>query len=280
MCVPKTIEKVRDNLSRRGFVRCLGLATAGVTLGTSAKSAQAQTAPLGGQLRFNRIVDLTHPLGVEFPTYSGQRQLEIEQTTSTAVEGYSSNRWHLDEHTGTHLDAPIHFNRSGLSLDAIDVVNLAAPAVVVDIREKVADDPDAMVTVEDLENWEAYYGPIPVNAAVLMYSGWESRLSDPDSYRNTDDAGILHFPGFDPQAAEYLHEQREVIGIGVDTLSLDIGPSTDFLVHTLWLSSNRWGLENLANLGEIPAFGATIVVGVPKIAGASGGPARVLAFSI
>jgi kynurenine formamidase len=88
----------------------------------------------------------------------------------------------------------------------------------------------------------------------------------------------MHFPGIDPQAAEWLIRERRIAGLAVDTLSLDHGPSRDFRTHQLWLPSGRWGIENIANLDQVPAAGATIVVGLPKVKDASGGPARILAL--
>ena len=110
-----------------------------------------------------------------------------------------------------------------------------------------------------------------------MNSGWDAHVRTA-KFRNSDDAGHLHFPGFHVEAAEFLLTEREVVGIAVDSLSLDVGSTKDFPVHTRWLGSNRWGLECIANLAELPPQGATIIVGGPKIAGASGGPSRVFAL--
>lgn len=88
----------------------------------------------------------------------------------------------------------------------------------------------------------------------------------------------MHFPGFHADAAAFLMEERQVIGMAVDTLSLDYGRSADFAVHYAWLPSNRWGLECVANLASLPATGATLVVGGPKVLGATGGPSRVMAL--
>jgi kynurenine formamidase len=111
-----------------------------------------------------------------------------------------------------------------------------------------------------------------------MHSGWESRVGSTKTYRNPDSGGTMHFPGVHPDAAAFLLKERDVAGIGVDTLSLDIGPSKDFKTHTTWLPANKWGLENVANLTRVPPSGATVFVGAPKVAGGSGGPARVIAL--
>jgi kynurenine formamidase len=181
------------------------------------------------------------------------------------------------EHTGTHMDAPIHFGEDVQSADEIPIEHLVVPLVVVDIRQKAQDDADAQVTPDDLKAFEAGHGPIPDGTCVAMNSGWAAKVAGP-GFRNADGQGVMHFPGFHVEAAGYLMSERNAIGIAVDTLSLDFGKSPDFATHYNWLPSNRWGLEALANLDQLPATGATIVAGGPKIKGATGGPSRVIAL--
>ena len=76
-----------------------------------------------------------------------------------------------------------------------------------------------------------------------------------------------------------LREMTSAVAMAVDTLSLDHGPSADFATHYDWLPSNRYGIENLANLDQVPANGATLVIGAPKHRGGSGGPARIFALA-
>lgn len=163
--------------------------------------------------------------------------------------------------------------------DQLPVEGFFAPLVVVDISRRAASDEDAGVTVDDIRAWERRHGPLPEGAFVAMYSGWEERLSDPDSFLNADASGTLHFPGFTPEAAEFLVGKRSIVGIGVDTLSLDPGASTEIEVHRTTLPTGKYGLENIANLGEVDAAGATIIVGGPKHENGTGGPARVFAVS-
>jgi kynurenine formamidase len=111
-----------------------------------------------------------------------------------------------------------------------------------------------------------------------MNSGWARHLGDPAKFMGKDAGGTFHFPGFAPEVAEWLMKERRAVGIAVDTPSLDHGASKDFKTHTLWLSSGRWGLENVANLERVPASGATLVVGLAKVKDATGGPARLLAL--
>jgi kynurenine formamidase len=225
---------------------------------------------------FTRVIDLTHPLGPDFPTYFGTPNLEIETMVTLAKDGFNMYRWHLVEHSGTHMDAPFHFGEGVQSADQIPVEHLVVPLAVVDIRAKAQDDADAQVTPDDLQAFEAAHGPIPAGACVAMLSGWDRHVTSA-KFRNADDKGAMHFPGFHVEAAEALIE-RDAAGIAVDTLSLDYGSSADFATHYKWLPSNRWGLEAVANLAELPVTGATLVVGGPKIKGATGGPSRVFAL--
>jgi kynurenine formamidase len=89
---------------------------------------------------------------------------------------------------------------------------------------------------------------------------------------------VFHFPGIAPEATTWLLKERRVAGLAVDTLSLDPGASKDFRTHAAWLPAGRWGLENVANLDKVPPTGATLVVGSPKVRGATGGPTRLIAL--
>ena len=88
----------------------------------------------------------------------------------------------------------------------------------------------------------------------------------------------MHFPGFHPETIAMLVDGRQAVGIGVDTLSLDFGQSKDFAVHYGWLPTNRWGMECMAGLDTVPASGAILIAGAPKVKGATGGPARIFAL--
>ena len=282
MCVPGTQEAVLKRLSRRDFFKATAALMAGAMIpapvhsGTSSRSEALDLAEVMPR-PFKRAVDLTHVITEEFPTYFGTQNLDIETLFTFEANGFNMYRWHLVEHTGTHMDAPFHFSPDGMSADVIPLSMLIVPLVVVDIREKAETNPDAQLTLDDLRRWEQRYGRIPKDACVAMNSGWAEKVNTPE-FRNADANGVLHFPGFHAEAAEFLLEERQVNGIAVDTLSLDYGPSPDFAVHYLWLPSNRWGMEAVANLDELPARGTTLIVGGPKIAGATGGISRLIAL--
>jgi kynurenine formamidase len=264
------MEIVAKTISRRGVFR------AGVGLTAVAGSA-AVFKPFVAQaaaMSFSKVVDLTHTISPNFPTYFGKPQLEVEVMFDLKKDGFNVRRWHLVEHTGTHMDAPFHFSDK-LSADKLPVETLVAPLCVINIAERAKSDPDTQVTPDDVKAWESKNGAIPDGACIAMNSGWSDHVAT-DKFRNADDKG-MHFPGFHPDATAMLLE-KNIVGIAVDTLSLDYGQSKDFKTHYMWLPANRWGLEAVANLGNVPEKGATIVVGSPKIEGATGGPSRVFAL--
>lgn len=281
MCVPGTQETILKQLSRRDFLRATGAFFAGAMLSAPAIAVAADTseslelAGVDGR-PFKRAVDLTHVITEDFPTYFGQPNLEIETLFTLEENGFNMYRWLLVEHTGTHMDAPFHFS-NGLSADQIPLSRLVVPLVVIDIRRKAEVNPDAQLTPDDILDWEHRHGRIPKGACVAMNSGWADKVNTPE-FRNADANGVLHFPGFHVEAAEFLLEERQVNGIAVDTLSLDYGPSPDFATHYRWLPTNRWGLEAIANLDKLPKKVVTLVVGSPTIAGATGGPCRLIAL--
>jgi kynurenine formamidase len=153
-----------------------------------------------------------------------------------------------------------------------------APLAVVDVAAKAARNPDYLLTRDDLAVWERKHGRLPDNCCVAMHSSWAAYAADAAKFLGKDASGVLHFPGIGSEAAEWLVKQRKVVGLAVDTLSLDHGPSKDFKVHYAWLPSGRWGLENVAGLDKVPAVSATLVVGLPKVKDATGGPVRLIAL--
>jgi len=273
MCPPETLASMRSpEISRRNLLK-FGLGAA-VAAALPVGSAHAATVR---RTTFRNVADLTHVLGTQFPLFPGAAPFRIQQAVSHDKDGYYGSILTYWEHSGTHMDAPVHFAPNGLFVDQLRIENLVVPAVVINMTEKVRRDPDAVVTPDDIRAWERRYGRIPDNAAVLMASGWGARAGSVEAFRNTDSSGVMHFPGFGKEAIDFLLTERRISGIGVDTLSLDHGPSTTFAVHYTILPTNRWGLENLANLESIPPSGATLFVGAPKIASGSGGPTRVMA---
>lgn len=226
---------------------------------------------------FTHVIDLSHPLAAEAPVYPGEQTLEVTVTKEFDRDGYFSRRFSSPEHFGTHLDAPIHFIGGQASVDQLTLDQLLAPAVVLDVTGQVRRDADYQLSSADLLAWEKVHGRIPSGAVILARTGWGRNWSDPSRYLNADPQGVLHFPGFSLAAVEWLLESRETVGLGIDTLSVDYGPSKSFPVHRATHSRGLYHLENLANLETLPPRGAFLIVAPLKLGGGSGAPARVFA---
>jgi len=274
MCTEHVRRSAGSPVTRRAAL------TGGAALAASATVASAlpaAAASSGRPLPRRGLVDLTHPLTTTFPVYALGEEARRQTVTTIEDDGYYMQRWRLYEHTGTHVDAPVHFSPGGRYATELTLSELTAPAAVVDISRRAARNPDTVVTVDDLRRYERRHGRIPRGAAVLMDSGWARKVHDPDAYRGVDEDGNLHFPGFGAEACEWLVQRRGVRCLGVDTLSTDRGLSTTFDVHVILAEADGYGLENLAGLGRVPAAGARIAVGLIPLEEGSGGPARVAA---
>jgi kynurenine formamidase len=252
-------------MSRRGF------------FGGTAATALAAT-PAFAQRSFSRVIDLAHTLSPAFPTFFGVPGIEIERRYTLRKDGANVNWWRVLEHAGTHVDAPLHYAEDGLAIDAIPADQLVLPVVVVDVSVKAARNADYALSPQDLLDWEGRHGPLPDGCCVAMHSGWARYANEAARYAGKDAAGVFHFPGIHPDAAKWLLNERRIAGLAVDTLSLDPGPSKNFRTHATWLPSGRWGIENIANLEQVPPTGATLIVGAPKVQGATGAPARIFAL--
>ncbi|HKT99803.1 MAG TPA: cyclase family protein [Paraburkholderia sp.] len=239
-----------------------------------------------------RVVDLTQTLSPEFPAL--QLPPQFGQVWAFKMEkisqydergpGWYWNNFSCGEHTGTHFDAPVHWisgkDHTQNAVDTIDVKNFIAPAVVLDASAEVAANPDWLLTVGFLEAWEARHGRIPAGAWVLLRTDWSKR-TDPAEFLNLREDGA-HTPGPTQEAVEWLIRERKVHGFGVETINTDAGQSYAWPVpypcHTLMHGSNRYGLQCLRNLDQLPPTGAVIVSAPLKIQAGSGSPLRVLAL--
>jgi kynurenine formamidase len=247
-----------------------------------ARVGHAQTAV---DLTRYRAVDLTHPFNartVYWPTAT--TGFKLDQLAYGPTPGgwfYSSYAYGAPEHGGTHLDAPIHFARDGLTADRIPVDQFIGPAVVIDITAQGARDADYRLTADDVRRWERQYGTIPRGAIVVLRTGWFMRWPDAKRYLGDDtpgDASKLHFPSFGEESARLLVNERKVAALGADVASIDAGASSDFMVHQVAAKGGVLGLENLANVGVLPPRGATIIALPMKIENGSGGPLRAIAL--
>jgi len=229
---------------------------------------------------FHSVVDLTHTIDSQVPTYEvSDTPVYLTKTVASLdKDGYFAREITLPEHFGTHLDAPAHFARGMWTVDQIPPERLVAPLVVIDVTAGAKGNADYQVSDADVAKYEEVHGQIPHNAVVMAYTGWDSRWNSAKDYRNADAAGVMHFPGYSLGAAKFLVEARNVVGLGIDTLSIDYGPSKDFPVHHYTLAHSLYHLENVANLGRVAASGSTVVAAPMKLENGSGSPVRIFAL--
>lgn len=222
------------------------------------------------------VIDLGHPLGDTDPNWSGGQVFNRASIATLEKDGYNAGRFSTEEHFGTHVDAPAHFS-NGWTVDRIPPDRLVRPGVCLNIEGKAAADEDYRLTVADITAFESREGPIPEGAMIFIATGWDRRWPEPRTYMN-ERSGVKHFPGLSVEAAAYLARDRKVAGIGIDTPSIDYGPSARFEAHRVTMPLNVYHVENAANLTRLPPNGFTAVVAPVNIAGGSGGPARVFAL--
>ncbi len=240
-----------------------------------------------------QVIDLSHTLSSEFPALQLPPQFgqvwafksERISQYDEAGPGWYWNNFSCGEHTGTHFDAPVHWvtgsQHARNSVDTIDPAQFIGPACVVDASAEVAANPDWLLDVPHLQAWEAQHGRIPAGAWLLFRTGWAQRLEDPAAFVNMREDGA-HTPGPTQAAVEWLIQERDVRGFGVETINTDAGQSyawpTAYPCHTLMHGANKFGLQCLANLHLLPPTGAVIVAAPLKIQRGSGSPLRVLAL--
>jgi kynurenine formamidase len=237
------------------------------------RPVQAQTS-----LRNWQVIDLTQPLSAQMPLWSDDPAIEITPWASYDKDGYFINRLTIGEHSGTHWGTANTFIAGATSAEQVPVRKLVGPAVVVDIRAQAAQNPDYRLSLQDLQTWEAAHGSVPAGSFVLLWTGWQDRWSDPAAFLNQDANGVLHFPGFGAEVAEFLVAQRQIAGLGTDTHGADPGNDQVYGASTAIYQANGLILECLGGLDQLPAVGTTLVIGGLPIQGGSGSPARLLAL--
>ena len=262
-----------------------GLATAVGGFSLTANPPLPPTgSPVRGAIDTSKVIDLTYPFDentIYWPTAKSFDWQKESWGISPGGYWYASARYAASEHGGTHIDSPIHFGKGQATTDEIPLSRLIGPAVVIDISTACAKDPDYRLSVEDITSWEKRYASIPDASIVLVRTGWGRFWPDKKRYLGSDtprDTAHLHFPGISREAAEFLVTKRKINGVGIDTASMDYGPSKDFVAHQIINAANIYGLENVANLEGLPTTGATLIALPMKIKGGTGAPARVMAI--
>jgi kynurenine formamidase len=233
------------------------------------------------------VVDLTAPLSSGTPIlqlpepFANTIPFRLEEISRYDEKGpaWYWNNIHTGEHTGTHLDVPVHWvsGKDGHDVSQVPLGTLVAPAVVIDVSAKVADDPDFLLEIDEVKQWEQTHGALPDGGWLLVRTGWDVRSEDSESFLNGS-----HSPGMSAECARWLAEETPLAGVGVETVGTDAGAAHSFdppfPCHNYMLGAGKHGLTQLRNLASLPPTGAMIVVSPLPIVGGSGSPARVLAL--
>jgi kynurenine formamidase len=227
-----------------------------------AQHRPAQSSPSG----FRSVVDLTHSLNAQTQTYTSETSAFHVKTPSPP------------EQFETRIEAPAHFARGLWTVDQIPTERLIAPLVVLDVTANTANRPDYEISVEDIAQWEQAHDQIPLGSVVIARTGWDSRWNSARNYRNADRNGTMHYPGYSQDAAKFLVEGRNTLGLGIDTMGIDHGLSKDFPVHQYTLAHSVYQLENVANLDRAPASGGMVVVAPTKLESGFSSSVRILAL--
>jgi kynurenine formamidase len=239
------------------------------------------------------VVDLTQLLGPATPVIglppmfaaSPSATIDVISRYDEKGPAWYWNTLRCGEHTGTHFDAPIHWvtgkDLPGNACDTIPVERFVGPACVIDVERDVAADPDFLLTPVRIEEWEARHGRIPSGAWVLLRTGW-SRRTDPAAFLNLGPDGP-HSPGFHASASTLLAHDRDVLGVGVETIGTDAGQAgtfdPPFPNHTIMHGAGKFGLASLCNLDRLPPTGALVIAAPLKIVNGSGSPLRAIALA-
>ncbi len=240
---------------------------------------------------FAEVVDLTQPLGEKTPVI----QLPEPFVNTPGLKAHEISRYdergpawawrwlEIGEHVGTHFDAPVHWisGRDGLDVSQVPPSHLVAPAVVIDRSAESAEDPDYLLTVEDVQAFAHEHGPLPEGGWLLLRTGWDARAQDEELFLNAS-SGRPRSPGFDTECARWLAEESPLVGVGVETVGIDAGMAAEFdppfPVHYFVLGAGKYGITQLANLAALPPTGALLIVAPLKLTGGTGSPIRALAL--
>jgi kynurenine formamidase len=237
------------------------------------------------------IVDLTAPLSERTPVlqlpppFANTQGFSLQEISRYDERGpaWYWNNISAGEHVGTHFDAPVHWvsGRDGHDVSQVPPARLVGPAVVIDKSAECAEDPDFLLEIAHVEQWQREHGPLPDGGWLLYRTGWDARADDQAAFLNANDTGP-HTPGISAACARWLAEQAPVVGVGVETVGTDAGGAhafdPPFPCHAYMLGAGKYGLTQLANLASLPPTGAVLIAAPLPIVGGSGSPARVLAL--
>ncbi|HIK09852.1 MAG TPA: cyclase family protein [Oscillatoriaceae cyanobacterium M33_DOE_052] len=229
--------------------------------------------PTQKTIAYSRIIHLSQIIHPQIPQWPSDPPVEFEKVADLEPDGYYLRRFSMGEHSATHMNAPKSFHPNSPGIDAYHAESLVVPAVVMNIVDLAAKNPDYVLTYNDVVAWEANFGKIAPGVVVLLYTGWQQKWANRDEFMNQQ-----HFPGFAGETTKFLLQERQIAGVGIDTHGVDSGQDMNFSTNQQILSHQGIVLENLTNLDQLPPIGTTLAIGILRLRDGSGSPAAVMAF--
>jgi len=256
-------------------------AACGATSSTPSSSASPSPAAAvaAKTITYSRVIDLQHVISPDIPLWPGDPRVVFKTVATMETDGYYLRSFTIGEHSATHMNAPNSFIAGDKrSITSYAPEQLVVPAAVIDVRQKCAADADYQLSRQDVLDWEAVNGELAPGTFVIMDTGWGDKWSDPKAFFNIDGKGNLHFPGFAGDTTTWLLGDRQIAGVGIDTHGVDPGLDTSYATNTQTTAAHKIVIECLGNLDQMPATGATLVLGILRLKDGSGTPLSVMAF--
>jgi kynurenine formamidase len=252
----------------------------GVACGSSSTSSTSPTAATAqNTIAYSRVVDLSHVISPQIPLWPGDPHVVFTVVATMAKDGYYLRKFAIGEHSATHMNAPNSFIAGNTqAITSYSPQQRVVPAVVIDVRGKCAADADYQLSKQDVLDWEAKNGQIAPGSFVIMLTGWEDKWNDPTAFINQDSKGNLHFPGFAKATTMWLVSDRQIAGVGIDTHGVDPGLDTSYATNTEMAKTHKIAIECMANLDQLPAKGATLVLAPLQLQNGSGSPMDIIAL--
>ena len=256
------------------------LAIASCTSGTTSASTSGSPSASGQtSITYSRVVDLSHVISPSIPLWPGDPHVVFKVVATMSKDGYYLRSFTIGEHSATHMNAPNSFIAGNTqAITSYPAEQRVVPAVVIDVRDKVAQNSDYQLTKQDVLDWEAKNGQIAPGSFVILFTGWEDRWGDPKAFIDQDADGNLHFPGFAGATTTWLLADRQISGVGIDTHGVDPGLDTSYATNTQIAKAHKIAIECMAELDQLPPTGATLVLGPLQLQDGSGSPLSVMAL--
>ena len=248
--------------------------------GSSTASSPSPVADSAQQtIAYSRVVDLSHVVSPKIPLWPGDPHVVFKVVATMAKDGYYLRSFTIGEHSATHMNAPNSFvSGNTQAITSYSPQQRVVRAVVIDVRAKCAVNADYQLSKQDVLDWETKNGQIAPGSFVIMLTGWEDKWNDPRAFINQDAKGNLHFPGFAKATTMWLVSDRQIAGVGIDTHGVDPGSDTSYATNTEMANTHKIAIECMANLDQLPAKGATLILAPLQLQDGSGSPMDIIAL--